>query len=112
MKLAWDSAHRVDKHDGGYHRVSSDPLYHTPRWTKLSKRFRTLHPLCAECGRKGIIREGQCVDHIIPWPVCSDFFDESNLQTLCNQCNMEKGIKDRPLITKWKLEHGEGAKNL
>ena len=79
MKLAWDSAHRVDKHDGSYHRI---------------------------------IREGQCVDHIIPWPVCSDFFDESNLQTLCNQCNMEKGIKDRPLITKWKREHGEWTKNL
>lgn len=95
MKLAWDAASRVDKHDGDYHREASASLYHTPRWTKLSRRFRDAHPLCAECLRQGKVTPSQCVDHIVPYPHCADFFDESNLQALCNRCNMEKGIKDR-----------------
>ena len=83
MKLAWDSKYRVEKHDGSYQREESDPRYHTTRWAKLSRRWRLMHPLCAECARKGLIREAQCVDHIIPAPICEDFFDEGNLQSLC-----------------------------
>ena len=100
MKLAWDSKYRVEKHDGSYQREESDPRYHTTRWAKLSRRWRLMHPLCAECARKGLIREAQCVDHIIPAPICEDFFDEGNLQSLCNECNMLKGIQDRKTIAK------------
>lgn len=107
MKLAWDPSTKVDKHDGNYHRAASDALYHSTRWTKLSKRFRTSHPLCEECKRKGIIREAQCVDHIIPFPICADFFDESNLQALCNECNMLKGIRDRERIQQWRRANGQ-----
>ena len=111
MNLPWDSKDRVDKHDGKYHRPPSDPLYHTPRWTKLSRRWRASHPLCARCAAKGIIKAAECVDHIIPWPVCEDFFDEKNLQSLCNECNMLKGIEDTPLIQKWKREHPGAGQN-
>lgn len=65
------------------------------------------HPLCAECRRKGIIRQAEVVDHIVPWPICGDFFDTSNLQSLCEDCNREKGYRDRPLIQKWKKEHNK-----
>lgn len=102
MRLPWDPADRVDKHDGGYHREKSDDLYHTPRWTRLSRAFRVRHPLCAECQRNGKLVPSTCVDHIIPFPMCVDFFDETNLQALCNECNMLKGIKDRQKIQQWK----------
>jgi len=105
MKLPWDAQGRIDKHDGGYHREASDPRYHTPRWTRLSQRFRAAHPLCEECKRNGIIKAADCVDHIVPVPICEDFFDEKNLQALCNDCNMVKGNRDRKLIQEWKRKH-------
>lgn len=108
MRLAWDSKHRVDKHDGSYQREASDPRYHTARWAQLSRRWRLLHPLCAACQAKGIIREAECVDHIIPVPLCDDFFDESNLQSLCNDCNMRKGMEDRKRIQEAKRQRNDG----
>ena len=59
-------------------------------------------PLCEECKRKGIIKAGEVTDHIIPWPVCQDFYDETNLQTLCEDCNHAKGQKDKKLIQSYK----------
>jgi 5-methylcytosine-specific restriction endonuclease McrA len=105
MKLPWDAKTHVDKHDGGYHREASDPRYHTPRWTRLASRFRAEHPLCEECKRNGIIKAADCVDHIIPAPICEDFYDEKNLQSLCSHCNMIKGNKDKQLIQEWRRTH-------
>lgn len=100
-KLPWDSRAHADKADGKYVRERSADPYHTSRWTKLSRAFRVEHPLCAECNRKGIIRPATCVDHIIPWPICGDrFFDRSNLQSLCDECNRLKGIRDRDTVLK------------
>lgn len=104
MKLAWDPKSRREKGDG-YDRPKSDSPYHTSRWTKLAKAWKVAHPLCEECKRKGLVVPAEVVDHIIPWPICEDFFDESNLQSLCAGCNTLKGIKDRPAIIKWKQEH-------
>ena len=70
----------------------------------MSKRWRDAHPLCEECKRKGIIKAAECVDHIIPAPICDDFFDETNLQSLCNECNMLKGQKDKERIQRWRRE--------
>ena len=110
MKLAWDSANRVEVHDGDYHRKRSDDLYHTSRWTRLSRAFRKdpRNALCAECKRKGIVREAKVVDHVIPWPVCQDFFDVKNLQPLCEDCNREKGFRDKALIERWRQSHPGG----
>lgn len=44
--------------------------------------------------------------------MCKDFFDESNLQSLCYDCNMRKGIEDRKRIQEWKNRKGEGGLNL
>ena len=99
MTLVWDRKDRVDTHDGGYHRERSDQLYHTPRWTRLSRAFRASHPLCERCRQNGLIRASECVDHVIPWPHCQEqgfgFYDERNLQALCLQCNAEKGHEDQ-----------------
>ena len=38
-------------------------------------------------------------DHVIPWPICADrFYDRTNLQSLCDECNNIKGQKDKKLI--------------
>ena len=79
-------------------RERSSELYHTYRWTKASKIYRELHPLCEDCKKKGIIQAAEVVDHIIPYPVCEDFFDEQNWQSLCKKCNIEKGNKDKKII--------------
>lgn len=107
MNLPWDSKERVDSHDGGYHREASDPRYHSPRWTRLSRMWRLNHPLCEECKRKGIIKAADCVDHIIPAPICEDFYDEKNLQSLCNQCNMLKGQTDKKIIQEWRKRNNK-----
>lgn len=104
MKLAWDPQSRRGKSDG-YVRRRSDEPYHSSRWTKLARAWKVEHPLCEECKRKGIIKAAEVVDHIVPWPICEDFFDRSNLQSLCEDCNREKGYKDRPAIERWKREH-------
>lgn len=99
-RLAWDGERRKD--DGGYKRERSADPYHTSRWTRLSRAWRRMHPLCEECKRNGIIKAGEVTDHIIPWPVCQDFYDENNLQTLCEDCNHAKGQKDKKLIQSYK----------
>jgi len=103
--LPWDSRHQQDIKSGKYVREASNPLYHTPRWTKLSRAWRERHPLCAECLRHGRYSPAECVDHIVPFPICKDFFDTSNLQSLCNHCNMIKGEHDRAMIREYKQTH-------
>lgn len=105
QRLPWDPQ---DRNPEGYSRPRSDSPYHSWRWTKLAKAWKIEHPLCEECKRKGIIRPAEVADHIIPWPICEDFFDTSNLQSLCAECNMLKGIRDRDKIQAWKREHKSG----
>ena len=101
MALPWEI--KKPASSGGYDRERSADPYHTSMWTRLSRAFRAEHPLCAECQRKGIIRPATCVDHIVPWPICQDdFYNRSNLQSLCDECNHEKGQKDKKKIQEWK----------
>ena len=110
MRLAWDSESRRERGEG-YQRERSADLYHSSRWTRLSKAFRASHPLCEECRRQGLTVPATCVDHIVPFPVCDNFFDTKNLQALCDRCNMLKGEKDRATIQAWKKQR-EGGENL
>jgi len=112
MNLPWDSKSRTEEEAKTFRWERSDPRYHSTRWYKLSTRWRIAHPLCEECRKKGIIKAAQCVDHIIPVPVCEDFFDEKNLQSLCYECNNLKGQRDKALIQQWRREHPGGGSNL
>ena len=106
-KLAWDSKARIQKIESGpYVRERSSDLYHTARWTRLSKAFRASHPLCAACAAKGVIKPAQVADHIVPYPVCGydGFFSESNLQALCEECIHEKGQRDKKVIAEWRRQ--------
>lgn len=109
MVLAWDSKGRKEADGGGYQRERSNDLYHTYRWTRLSRAFRQSHPLCAECARNGRLKAAEVVDHITPFPVCRDFFDESNLQSLCADCNIAKGNRDKVIISEWRRTRGNAS---
>lgn len=85
-----------------YTRVRSSDEYHTSRWTRMSRVYRQEHPLCEICKSRGIIKPAEVVDHIVPFPVCGDFFDSSNWQSLCGKCNAEKGNKDKKIIQDFK----------
>ena len=102
MKLAWDAKNKPVKGDGTYRRDRSDDPYHSYRWTRLSRVWRAEHPLCEECRKRGVIKSAEVVDHIVPWPVCKDFFDRSNLQSLCEDCNHAKGERDKKVIAEWR----------
>lgn len=103
-KLPWDSKKVVERAQGRYVREKSADLYHTARWTRLSRTFRQAHPLCEECKRNGKITPAEVTDHIIPFPVCGKdgFFNEDNLQALCHNCNHEKGQRDKKIIQQWR----------
>ena len=102
MQLAWDSKDRKARVAGSYQRERSADPYHTSRWTKLSRTFRAEHPLCVECLRNGTLTPSTCVDHIVPYPVCKDFYDRQNLQALCDRCNNIKGQRDKITIANWR----------
>lgn len=106
MRLAWDSESKVKADEarvsGKYQRERSAEPYHSSRWTRLSRLYRRQHPLCAECLKQGRYVEAQVTDHIVPYPVCGDFYDISNLQSLCEKCNHDKGQRDKQIIQAWK----------
>ena len=106
MRLPWDSKARIKKSQT-YIRERSADLYHTARWTRLSRAFKASHPLCEECKKKGKITPADVTDHVVPWPICGaeGFFNEDNLQALCHNCNHEKGQRDKKVIQDWK-RHG------
>lgn len=84
-----------------YVRRRSLPEYHTSRWTKESKAFRQMNPLCALCEKEGIYTPSECTDHIVPAVICDDFFDRNNWQALCKECNHKKGQQDKKLIREY-----------
>ena len=66
-----------------------------PRWQRASKQFRKENPLCAECGRYGITRQADCVDHIVPHKGDMKlFWDRSNWESLCFNCHNRKTAKE------------------
>ena len=106
-RLPWDPPPGPSPFPKKTSREQPGAPYHTWRWIKLSRAIRAEHPLCAECQRRGILRAATCVDHITPWPICGEqgFFDRSNLQALCDDCNNQKGLRDKAKIQAWKRVH-------
>ena len=116
MKLAWDIGPKPGRDERG-HRLSTHPeVYNTHRWHKLARRFIAMHPLCVECGKRGIIRAAEVADHIIPLDVIlargGDPYDESNLQPLCAACNISKGNRDKRLIDEVRRSGDRGSQSL
>lgn len=108
MQLPWDSKSRTSSRAQRMEeRPRSSDLYHTSRWTRLSRAFRAEHPICAQCLKEGRYTPAEVVDHIIPFPICgeSGFYDRNNLQSLCQLHNIEKGNRDKKKIQQWRKEN-------
>lgn len=77
---------RGNRHQRGY----------DSKWSAYSKRYRIKHPLCLHCEKVGIVKQSECVDHIIPVDGPDDplFWDEKNHQALCHTCHSIKTAKE------------------
>ena len=70
---------------------------YTSRWSKVARRYRHEHPLCAHHLQRGELVPSEVVDHIIPHRGDDRlFWDESNWQALCKQCHdIKTATEDR-----------------
>lgn len=64
-------------------------------WSNLSAIVRKEEPLCKRCLERGILKDTDVTDHIVPIVVRPDLrLVRSNLQGLCYACNSEKMVED------------------
>ena len=95
-------------------------MIHTMRWLRLRKATLSLHPVCQECEREGILSPAVEVHHIVPVETAltlsekeSLMYDPHNLLALCHSCHvaihasMGKGTK--ALAKERSLEKGSAA---
>jgi len=69
-------------------RPSARERGYTRAWEKARAVYLRAHPLCEDCGGRGVLTAGTVVDHKIPHRGDSDlFWDEGNWQTLCTPCH-------------------------
>ena len=73
-------------------RLSANERGYTARWARYSRQYRKENPLCAGCYRRGIIKVGGHVDHVIPVSGPDDplFWEPTNHQGLCIECHSRK----------------------
>ena len=68
---------------------------YTKEWSKYSKQRLTENPQCVMCKAKGLIVRAKVTDHIKPARYFPElFWEQSNHQSLCTQCNTAKGHED------------------
>lgn len=61
------------------------------RWQKARATYLASHPLCKQCGERGLIVRATVVDHIIPHKGDQKlFWDARNWQPLCKPCHDKK----------------------
>ncbi|MBX0340542.1 hypothetical protein U0Q17_01674 [Lactiplantibacillus plantarum] len=79
------------------HDIKTNEFYHSSDWQSVRQLALTRdHYLCQVCKRKGIIKQGNTVHHIVP--IKDDWnkrLDLGNLETICMACHnkehFEKG---------------------
>lgn len=89
---SWSYEHRKAIY-GKYQR-----FYHSKRWTRVSRMYRSTHPLCVECLKNGRYVRARVVDHIEPIRTAKGWakrWDESNFQSLCIACHNRKTEEDK-----------------
>ena len=65
-------------------------LYETSEWRKRRREFLKKYPICFICGKPATI-----ADHITPHRGdLSLFYDEQNLQPMCQACHSRKTLKE------------------
>jgi 5-methylcytosine-specific restriction protein A len=68
--------------------------YGTVAWQKARAEHLRIEPYCRDCRALGLLRLATVVDHIRPVKQGGDFFDEDNLQSLCNRCHERKSTQE------------------
>ena len=71
---------------------NEESFYEKPEWKALrNKVFQTYPAICTRCGNKNNLE----VDHVKPRALYPKLeLDFNNLQILCRDCNLLKGVKD------------------
>jgi 5-methylcytosine-specific restriction protein A len=93
-------AHANDSAPSDIRREKSQALYNTRRWRTIRVNHLRANPLCVSCLREGRTVPGRVADHVVPHNGdVSLFYDESNLQTLCDfttkyNCHGKKTAKE------------------
>ena len=84
------------KNSLGYTKASRQGAYCRTRWLKLRAHILDKEPLCVDCKKEGKVTPATVVDHIKAIDGEDDplFYDEHNLQSLCDKCHRKKTRKD------------------
>jgi 5-methylcytosine-specific restriction endonuclease McrA len=63
-------------------------FYNSAAWLRLRAAFLLANPLCAECGKRGLVVEARIVHHVEERLRRPDLaLDRSNLESLCPRCH-------------------------
>lgn len=65
-------------------------LYNSAGWKSIKASARSLHPLCASCLSRGIVKQTEHIDHVIPHRRLVDRFMANVFQGLCAACHTQK----------------------
>ena len=72
--------------------------YYRKSWLIIRANKLRRNPLCEECERNHIMTHANEVDHITPHKGdINKFFDEDNLQSLCEPCHSRKTMNESGL---------------
>lgn len=86
------------KRNENYHK-KYNAFYTSKQWQRLrQQKFQDANGLCERCLKKGIVRAGKEVHHIVP--IDKDWekrLDYDNLILLCNDCHNEMHERISPL---------------
>jgi 5-methylcytosine-specific restriction protein A len=74
---------------------STDQLYQSNAWKKISKRKRQYDPFCEKCLERDIVVDARITDHIVPLKEGGALLDWNNLQSLCMTCHNQKTANER-----------------
>jgi 5-methylcytosine-specific restriction endonuclease McrA len=82
------------KSSKSYSKPEYAKLYNSRRWRNLRNMYYKYNPLCVECKRNNIVKEGKVIDHLIPVSEGGAFYDWKNLNTLCTSCHAKKTARE------------------
>jgi 5-methylcytosine-specific restriction enzyme A len=73
-------------------------MYNSKAWRTLRRLQIEQYPLCAECLKRDRLTPATVADHIKQARLDEvEFFDQSNLQSLCASCHNKKSAKESKL---------------
>ena len=82
-------------------RAENNAMYQTSLWQSIRQRQLSMHPLCASCLTKDIIKSAHHVDHVFPWAsIGAHAFSTNIFQSLCAPCHSDKTYYEQQGIIK------------